>query len=169
MAGLASSTLTDLLIDQRLYNIFTLQSSTYAEFMQSALQAVNTPCRITSQISYTHVKHHPLFNGIDPFSKEGRALNWHDKRFSPLFKGVQDHLSALNLSLYICFNSTVDLQSRLIKTTLAPLAFKNQVILKIRKGVTETHIVSLFENLDKANLHELSDISPLFDTVLRLP
>lgn len=110
MAGLASSTPTDLLIDQGLCNIFTLQSSTHAEFMQSALQAVDTPCRITSQISYTHVKHHPSFNGIDPFSKEGRALNWPDKRFSPLFEGVHDHLNALNMSLYITFDSTVDLQ-----------------------------------------------------------
>jgi hypothetical protein len=39
MAGLANSTPTDLLIDQGLYNIFNLQSSIHAEFMQSALQA----------------------------------------------------------------------------------------------------------------------------------
>jgi hypothetical protein len=33
LAGLASSTPTDLLIDQAFYNTFTLQSSTHAEFM----------------------------------------------------------------------------------------------------------------------------------------
>jgi hypothetical protein len=72
----------------------------------------------------------------------------------------------MNMSLIISFDSKVDIQSRLIQKTLVPLAFNHRISIKIRKGLTETHIICLFENLKKAKLHELSDISPLFDTII---
>jgi hypothetical protein len=152
MAGLANSTPTDLLIDQGLYNTFTLQSSIRAEFMQSALQAVDIPCKITSQISYTHIKHHPLFNGIEPFSKAGTSITWPENQFSPLFHGIQSHLNALNMSLLTSFDSKVDLQSRLIQKTLLPLAFYHRLCLRVRKGLTETHIIRLFKKSEESKL-----------------
>jgi hypothetical protein len=60
LAHLALSTPTDLLIAQGLYNIENLQSAVRAEFMQNCLQGVDTPCRLTSQRSYTHLKYNSL-------------------------------------------------------------------------------------------------------------
>jgi hypothetical protein len=88
LAGLAKSTATDLLFDQGLTNVFNLQASVRAEFMQSALQAVDLPCRVTSWISYTHLKHQHDLQGIGPFSNEGRRIPWPEKPFSSLFRGV---------------------------------------------------------------------------------
>jgi ribonuclease HI len=166
LAGLAKSTATDLLFDQGLTNVFNLQASVRAEFMQSALQAVDMPCRVTSQISYTHLKHQHDLLGIGPFSNEGRRIPWPEKHFSPLFRGVQAHLNAMDMSLQIMFDTKINLLSREIRHTLAPLAYEHRELLRQCKGLSDTHISRLFKNLEEAKIRELEEISPLFEITI---
>jgi hypothetical protein len=168
LARLALSTPTDLLITQGLYNIENLQSAVRAEFMQNCLQAVDTPCRLTSQISYTHLKYDSL-KGISPFSHEGlRADRWTEKSFSPIFAGVRNHLRNINMSLLILFDTQVNILSRNISDTLAPLALLHLDELTTQ-GISRTHVTRLFSNLDSAQITTLDDISPLFDAPIARP
>jgi hypothetical protein len=168
LARLALSTPADLLITQGLYNIENLQSAVRAEFMQNCLQAVDTPCRLTSQISYTHLKYDSL-KGISPFSHEGlRDRSWTEKSFSPIFAGVRNHLRNINMSLLILFDTQVNILSHNISDTLAPLALLHLDDLAT-KGISRTHVTRLFSNLDRAHITTLDDISPLFDAPIARP
>jgi hypothetical protein len=122
LARLALSTPTNLLITQGLYNIENLQGAVHAEFMQNCLQAVDIPCRLTSQIFYTHLKYDSL-KGIAPFLQEGlRDGNWTEKSFSLIFAGVRNHLRNINMSLLILFDTQVNILSHNVSDTLAPLS-----------------------------------------------
>jgi hypothetical protein len=168
LARLALSTPTDLLITEGLYNIENLQSAVRAEFMQNRLQAVDTPCRLTSQISYTHLKYDSL-KGISPFSHEGlRDGSWTEKTFSPIFAGVRNHLRNINMSLLILFDTQVNILSHNISDTLAPLALLHLDDLATQ-SISRTHVTRLFSNLDRAHTTTLDDISPLFDAPIARP
>jgi hypothetical protein len=89
--------------------------------MQNCLQAVDTPCRLTSQISYTHLKYDSL-KGISPFSKEGlRDGCWTEKSSSPIFAGVRDHLRKINMSLLISFDTQATSIAIILSTHLRHL------------------------------------------------
>jgi hypothetical protein len=136
--------------------------------MQKCLQAVDTPCRLTSQISYTHLKYDSL-KGISPFSHEGlRDGSWTEKSFSPIFAGVRNHLRNINMSLLILFDTQVNILSHNISDTLAPLAFLHLDDLATQ-GISRTHVTRLFSNLDRAHITTLDDISPLFDAPIARP
>jgi hypothetical protein len=47
------STTTDLLIDQGLQNVYMLQSTTRAQFLQNALDAPDLQCRQSSRIMHS--------------------------------------------------------------------------------------------------------------------
>ena len=162
LAHLARSTATDLLISQGLYNIHNLQNCVRAEFLQNCLQAVDNPCRLTSQISYTHLKH-TACRGLAPFSYRGlQTATWSDSAFSPIFSGVSDHLRTLDLALLVTFDIKADLGSKDIAATLAPLAYERLDDLA-SAGITRLHIIRLFNNLSAANITTLDDLSPHFD------
>jgi hypothetical protein len=157
LARLALSTPTDLLTTQGLYNIENLQSAIRAEFMQNCLQAVDTPCRLTSQISYTHLKYDSL-KGISPFSQEGlRDGNWTEKSFGQIFAGVRNHLRNINMSLPILFDTQVNILNHNVSDTLAPLALLHLDKLATQ-GISRTHVTRLFSNLDRAQITTLDDI-----------
>jgi hypothetical protein len=167
LARLALSTPTDLLISRGLYNIENLQSAVRAEFMQNCLQAVDTPCRLTSQISYTHLKYDSL-KGISPFSHKGlRDGSWTEKSFSPIFAGVRNHLRNINMSLLILFDTQVNILGHNISDTLAPLALLHLNELATQ-SISCTHVTT-FSNLDHARITTLDDISPLFDSPIARP
>jgi hypothetical protein len=117
--------------------VFTLQSCVRTEFTQSALQAVDLPCRITSQISYTHLRED--VSGTEPFSNLGRSTEWPESRLSPLFRGVRAHLNKRDMSLLVLFNSKADPSIRKLRHTLAPIAYEHQARLLVSKGLSETH------------------------------
>lgn len=162
LAHLARSTATDLPISQGLYNIHNLQNCVRAEFLQNCLQAVDQPCRMTSQISYTHLKHIAC-GGVSPFSYRGlQTTTWSDSGFSPIFTGVADHLRTLDMALSVTFDTTIDLHSQDVSATLAPLAYRHLDDLA-SAGITRLHITRLFHNLSAARITTLADISPHFD------
>lgn len=162
LAHLARSTANDLLISQGLYNIHNLQNCVRAEFLQNCLQAVDHPCRITSQISYTHLKHSAC-QGVSPFSYRGlQTADWSDNAFSPIFTGVADHLRTLDMALHITFDTKVDLQSQDVSATIAPLAYEHLEDLS-SAGITRTILTRLFHNLHAAHITRLADLSPHFD------
>ena len=165
LAHLASSTSTDLLISQGLLNISNLQNIVRAEFLQNCLQAVDQPCRITSQISYTHLKYTTL-HGLSPFSTTGlQTADWNESHFSPLFMGVRDHLITINMALQIHFDTKINLASRNINDTIGPLAY--QYLRELADAdISSLIITRLFQNLTAANLTTLDDLSPLFDAPL---
>jgi hypothetical protein len=168
LARLAVSTPTDLLITQGLYNIENLQSAIRAEFMQNCLQAVDTPCLLTSQISYTHLKY-DSFKGISPFSHEGLCDgNWTEKSFSPIFAGVRNHLRNINMSLLILFDTQVNILRHNIFDTLTPLALL-QLDELATQGISRTYVTRLFSSLDSAQITTLDDISPLFEAPIARP
>jgi hypothetical protein len=164
LAGLAKSTPTDLLIDQGLQNVFTLQACVRAEFMQSALQAVDTPCLITSKINYTYLREE--VGGTEPFSNVGRSIEWPKSRFSPLFQEVRAHLNRTDMSLLVLFDSKADPSSKQFRHTLAPTTYEHRSRLLVSKDLSATHANKLFHNLTQAGLHELEDVCPLFEVYL---
>jgi hypothetical protein len=136
--------------------------------MQNCLQAVDTPCRLTSQISYTHLKY-DFLKGIAPFLQKGLCDgSWMEKSFSPIFAGVCNHLRNINMSLLILFDTQVNILSNNISDTLAPLALLHLDELATQ-GISCTHVTRLFSNLDNAQITTLDDISPLFDAPIARP
>lgn len=127
LACFAKSTPTDLLISQGLYNIFNLQNVFWADFMQNCLQAVDVPCRLTSQISYTYLKYSCL-KGVPPFCTMGLTHDWTEKCYSPLFTGVRQHLQTINMSLSVLFDTPISSTSVEITDTLAPIAYSTLTI-----------------------------------------
>jgi hypothetical protein len=101
--------------------------------MQSALQAVDTPCQTTSRACYTNLRHSKELQGVEPsFSDYGRSLPWSDKKSYPLFRGVRAHLNKMNMSLRISFDTSVLLSSQRVRDTLVPLASQHQTLLRVR-------------------------------------
>jgi hypothetical protein len=162
LAHLAKSTSTDLLICQGFYNVFNLQAVVRANFLQNCLQAPDMPCRISSQISYTHLRYSQIFKGVPPFGPEGLKVKWREQTHSPIFHGIKKHLLALDMSFFVNFDTPIDPQSRRIAATLTPLAYKHLAQLQERE-YSVTLITRLFKNLATAGLHDLDDISPLFE------
>jgi hypothetical protein len=66
------------------------------------------------------------------------------------------------MSFLVNFDTPIDPQSRRVSATLAPLAYKHLAQLQER-GYSVTLITRLFKNLADAGLHDLDDISPLFE------
>ena len=162
LAHLPQSLATDLLISQGLYNIHNLQNCIRAEFLQNCLQAVDYPCRLTSQISYTHLKH-TTCHDVCPFSSFGlQTTTWSDQGFSPIFTGVAEHLQALDMALFINFDTQLTLHSPDISATIGPLAYMHLPDLATA-GISRLHITRLFQNLSAAHITTLADLSPHFD------
>lgn len=122
LARLPKSTPTDLLINQELLNVHNLQAIIRTDFMQNAMEAPDRPCRITSRISYSHLRHGPL-KGVPPFSKLGLASGWREQRYSPLLRGIRSLLIDLNFSLHILEDTRVDAVSRHVADTIFPIAY----------------------------------------------
>jgi hypothetical protein len=87
-------------------------------------------------------------------------MMWPENQFSPLFKGVREHLQKVNMSMLILFDTRANLESQKICETLAPIAHEFQHELRAFQQLTETHTIRLFNNLAKAKLEDLDDISP---------
>jgi hypothetical protein len=51
LSHMAKSTITDMLIDQGLQNIYLLQGSTRTQFLLNALEAPDIHCKVTSRTS----------------------------------------------------------------------------------------------------------------------
>jgi hypothetical protein len=66
------------------------------------------------------------------------------------------------MSFLVNFDTPIEPQSRRIATTLAPLAYEQLAQLQAR-GYLVSLITRLFKNLADASLHNLDDISPLFE------
>jgi hypothetical protein len=66
------------------------------------------------------------------------------------------------MSFMVNFDTPIDPRSRRIAATLTPLAYKHLTQLQER-GYSVTLITRLFQNLAAAGLHDLDDISPLFE------
>jgi hypothetical protein len=101
------------------------------------------PCRISSQISYTHLRYSQTFKRVPPFDLEGLKVKWRERTHSPIFHGIKKHLLALDMSFLVNFDTHIDPQSRRIAATLTPLAYKHLTQLEER-GYSVTLITRLF-------------------------
>jgi hypothetical protein len=74
LSAMPRSTTTDLLIDQGLQNVYLLQSTTRAQFLQNALDAPDLQCRQSSRIMHSQLVDNLSSHGFEgkfPFSQAG--------------------------------------------------------------------------------------------------
>jgi hypothetical protein len=126
------------------------------------------PCCISSQISYTQLRYSQTSKGVPPFGPEGLKVKWQEQTHSPIFHRIKKHLLALDMSFLVNFDTLIDPHSRRIAATLTPLAYKHLTQLQ-GQGYSVTLITRLFRNLAAAGLHDLDDISPLFEHPIEDP
>jgi hypothetical protein len=77
LSHMAKSTITDMLIDQGLQNIYLLQGSTKTQFLLSALEAPDIHCKLTSRILHARAIEAVSskgFKGMSPFSTNGLQI-----------------------------------------------------------------------------------------------
>jgi hypothetical protein len=174
LSYMAKSTITDMLIDQGLQNMYLLQGSTRMQFLLNALEAPDIHCKLTSRILHAQaIEAVSLkgFKGTLPFSSSGlqiatsirqaRKIDWLPP---PIFRGVRQNLVKTKSCIQTTFNHVVNRNSRNIDETLRPLALNaliNNAGLPF-KGCTHKRLSVLFESLEKCLFITLDEISHYF-------
>jgi ribonuclease HI len=174
LSHMAKSTITNMLIDQGLQNIYLLQGSTRTQFLLGALEAPDIHCKLTSRILHARaieVVSSKGFKGTSPFSSNGlqiatstRQARKIDRLLPPIFRGVRQNLIKTKSCIQTTFNHVVNANSRNIDETLKPLALNaliNNAGLPF-KGCTHKRLIVLSESLEKCLFVSLDEISPLF-------
>jgi hypothetical protein len=174
------STTTDLLLDQGLQNVYLLQSTARAQFLQYALDAPDPQCRQSSRIMHSQLIVNLSFHGFEgksPFSQAGLAIlnsalqiKRVDLSMPPLFKGVRSHLIKTCTSLQINLDHLIDLNSRDINSTLRPLAqdflingINDNMTFNFSSPCNLERFTNLFQSLEDSLYTELAEISRLFE------
>jgi hypothetical protein len=180
LSAMPRSTTTDLLLEQGLQNVYLLQSTTRAQFLQNAVDAPDPQCRQSSRIMHSqlivNLSSHG-FEGKSPFSQAGLAIlnsalqiKRVDLSMPPLFKGVRSHLIKTFTSLQINLNHLVDSNNQNISSTLRPLAqdfltngVNDNMTFNFSSPLNVERFTNLFQSLEDSLYAELAEISPLFE------
>jgi hypothetical protein len=174
LSHMAKSTITDMLIDQGLHNIYLLQGSTTTQFLLGALEAPDIHCKLTSRILHARAIEAVSskgFKGMSPFLINGLKVATTIKKskqierlLPPLLRGIRQNLIKTNSTIQTKFNHIVNSNSRNIDETLKPLALKaliDNACLPF-SGCTRKRVKLLFESLEKCLYISLDELSSLF-------
>jgi ribonuclease HI len=161
LSHMAKSTITDMLIDRGLQNIYLLQGSTKTQFLLSALEAPDIHCQLTSRILHARAVQAVSskgFKGTSPFSLNGLQIATSTRQ------AIRQNLIKTKSCIQTTFNHVVNTNSRNIDETLKPLA-PNALINNAGlpfKGCIQKRLSVFLESLEKCLFVSLNEFSPLF-------
>jgi hypothetical protein len=162
LAKLASSTPTDLLISQGLFNVINLQRTVRTEILLSLFDSIDEPTRTNTTIAYSQICYGHLFSGVSPFSSRGLQIPCKDSRLPMLFRAIRPTLNHLTASLDLQVASAPPPTERSLRRIVPSLLALHGSHLTLAGFSTLTLRTLAVKILATHQFSSLEDISPLF-------